>query len=65
MFTFQFKYRIEATEKLAATEGMYGERTALNATYNGLVNDQGAANTNKPGDLKVLFFIKPTLLFNT
>lgn len=45
---------MEASWKLAAVAGMFGLRVARDATYNGLVNDQGCKNTNKPGDLKVI-----------
>ena len=50
---FQWKYRIECTELLAATQGLYGQRIAKDATYNRLVNDQGCRNTNRGCDIKV------------
>ena len=37
----------------AAVEGAHGEAVAMDAKYNGLVNDKGCRNTNKAGDLKV------------
>lgn len=46
---------MEASWKVAAVAGVFGPRIARDATYNGLVNDQGCKNTNKPGDLKVTF----------
>jgi len=32
---FQWKYRIECTELLAATQGLYGQRIAKDATWKG------------------------------
>ena len=49
---------MECTELLAATQGLYGQRIAKDATYNRLVNDQGCRNTNKGCDIKVKFFRK-------
>ena len=39
--------------KIAACSGVFGKAIAVDALYNGLVNDKGCRNTNKPGDLKV------------
>ena len=49
----QWKYRIEATEKIATVEGVYGEGPAKDSTFNNVVNPKGCRNTNKPGDLMV------------
>ena len=49
----QWKYRIEATEKVAAVAGLYGKSVAVTSTYCGFVNTKGCRNTNKPGDLHV------------
>ena len=51
--TSQWKYRIEASEKIAAVEGVFGGAFAKDSTFNNVVNDKGSRNTNKPGDLKV------------
>ena len=51
--TSQWKYRIEAAEKIAAVEGVFGGAFAKDSTFNNVVNDKGSRNTNKPGDLKV------------
>ena len=34
-------------------EGAHGKDVAINTQFNGLINDKGARNTNKAGDLKV------------
>ena len=38
---------------MAAVSGAHGQAVAINATFNGLINDKGGRNTNKAGDLKV------------
>ena len=55
---FQFKYRIEAAELIAAAMGVYGGATAVNVKFNRYCNDQGLKNTNKPADLKVIHYMK-------
>ena len=50
----QYKYRIQAHQKIAAAEGCHGKAIAIDTIYNSLVNDKGCRNTNKPGDLTVL-----------
>lgn len=49
----QWKYRIEAVEKLAAVEGVHGKSVARTSTFCGFVNKKGCRNTNKPSDLEV------------
>ena len=50
---FQWKYRIQAHHKAAADGGAHGEAVALDSQFNGIINEKGAKNTNKAGDLKV------------
>ena len=50
---FQYKYRIQAHQKVAAAEGVHGKSIAIDTVFNSLVNDKGCRNTNKAGDLKV------------
>ena len=49
----QWKYRIAAFTKVAAAEGVYGEKIKMDSVYNCLINDQGLSRTNIDGDLKV------------
>ena len=49
----QWNYRIQALRKVAACSGVHGARVKIDSTYNIFINNQGAANTNKAGDLEV------------
>ena len=49
----QYKYRIQAHHHAAAVDGAHGHGVAIDAQFNGLINDKGCVNTNKAGDLKV------------
>ena len=53
-FPAQWNYRIQAARKIAACSGIHGARIMTDATYNIFINDQGAKNTNKATDLKVI-----------
>ena len=37
----------------AAVDGAHGQAVAMNALFNGLINEKGSRNSNKAGDLKV------------
>ena len=43
----------KAFRHTAAASGAFGRGIAADTQYNGLINDKGCKNTNKPGDLKV------------
>ena len=49
----KIKYRKAAHMKVAAAAGVLGEKVMMDSSFNSLVNDQGLANSNVEGDLKV------------
>ena len=54
----QWKYRIEAVEKVAAVEGVHGLSVARTSTFCGFINKKGCRNTNKPFDLEVCILLQ-------